>query len=172
MTSEILLTVPARHLTAGDSTHGFSVSHSQSFPDGSREFRFVVPYTTHSITVLVAAKDLDGVSFPLTKRGDAHSPSERNKALGLPEDLHRPVYTQPEPIAVYPAGTKIGDVKHFDRSQHIHFRCPLHPEARYSSKDPFVSSWFSAPFPEDHEGCSAGVGDYIVTSEYLPTRNG
>lgn len=171
MTAEIILTVPARHLTTGDHFNGMTVMSIDRFRDRHHSIKFVIPHTTHTMTVIVMEKDLDAVSFPLTKRGDDYSPSRRNAALGLPPAPEK-VYAAPEHIAVYPAGTKVGDVKHFDRGQHIHFRCPLHPEAKYSSKDPFVSSWFAAAFHEPHEGCSAGVGDYIVTSEYLPTRNG
>lgn len=169
MTAEIILTVPARHLKTGDHFNGMTVSSWQRI-ETTHTWKLVVPFTTHSMTLTVEEKDLDAISFPLTKRGDDYSPNARNAALGLPPVPPKP-YVAPEPIAVYRAGAKVGDVRHFDRGQHIKFRCPLHPEARYSSKDPYVSSWFSAP-EVDHMHCSATTDDYILTADYLPTRNG
>lgn len=169
MTDQILLTVPARYLETGDHTAGFTIYQMHNFPDGSKEIGFLVPGTTHKMTGLIDAKDLDAVLFPLTKRGDAHRPSARNLALGLPEDLHRPVYnhTPPEPIAVYPAGTRVGDIKHFDRGMKVSFHCPKHPQNHFYSKDPFVSSWFG-----EGAACSCPTSEYVVSSDYLPTRNG
>ncbi len=174
---EILLTTTARHLTPGDATAGFTVSQSRNFPDGTREFKFVVPYTVHSMTVTVREEHLDAVTFPLTARGDAHSPSARNLVLGLPEDLHKPVYTRPEPVAVYPVGTLVKDIKGFDRSIKVAFACPEHPTSAWVSKDPYSSSHFAqnskmAADCTHTRQCKINVGDYVLTHEYLPTRNG
>jgi hypothetical protein len=171
--SEIILTVPARHLTPGDHTHGYVVSQMQRVAGHHREFTFVVPYTTHFMKVRVFEKDLDAISFPLTKRGDAHDPNPRNIALGLPPAPEK-VYVAPEPVAVYPVGTRIGDLKHFDRSQHVLFKCPDHPDSAWSSKDPRSSS----VFPQTDKtrdcgpGCLVSIYDYVTTHEYKPTRNG
>lgn len=173
MTDQIILTVPARLLETGDHTAGFTIYQMHNFPDGSKEIGFLVPGTTHKMTGLIDAKDLDAVLFPLTKRGDAHRPSARNLALGLPEDLHRPGYnhTPPEPIAVYPAGTRVGDIKHFDRGMKVVFECPLH-HVRYYSKDPYVSNWFGGGHATADLPCEVQTGDYLVAEDYLPTRNG
>lgn len=169
----IVLTVPARHLQPGDHTAGFVVSQSRNFPDGTREFRLVVPYTAHHMTVTVREQDLDAVSFPLTKRGDDYSPNARNAALGLPP-VPEKVYVAPEPVAVYPEGTQVQDIEHFDRSMKLVFRCPVHHDCEgktFFSKDPYVSSWFSAGdySPSD---CDTPTDKYVLAQEYRPTRNG
>lgn len=170
MTSEILLTVPARLLQCGDTFNGMSVWKWQRIGE-VYEWTLVVPFTTHTMKLSIHEKDLDAISFPLTKRGDDYSPNARNAALGLPPVPPR-VYVAPEPIAVYRAGTRMSDVKHFDRSMHVQFRCPLHPETRYSSKDPYVSSWFHDPaVGECPPECVARADDMIVAAEYRPTRN-
>lgn len=173
MSTEIILTVPARHLQPGDHTAGFVVSSQSNFPDGSREYKFVVPSTSAYITVLVQERHLDSVSFPLTKRGDDYSPNARNAALGLPP-VPPKVYVAPEPVAVYPVGTRVADIHHFDRSMHLQFQCPRHGECSgriYSSKDPYVSSWFSQGdySPSD---CATPTNEYVLVAEYRPTRNG
>lgn len=71
-------------------------------------------------------------------------------------------------IPVYPVGTRIGDVKHFDRGMKVAFHCPKHPKNVFSSKDPFSSSWFGEGVPI----CDCNTRDYVVFSEYKPTRNG
>ena len=79
----------------------------------------------------------------------------------------------PQPIAVYPVGTRIGDVKHFDRGQKVVFHCPKHPARHWASKDPFSSSWFDAGKEfGDLEECDCNTRDYVVKFEYKPTRNG
>ena len=175
--SEIILTVPARHLQPGDHTGGFVVSTKTAFPDGTLEFKFVVPFTSAYTTVLVQERHLDGVLFPLTKRGDDYSPNARNAALGLPP-VPPKVYVKPEPVHTYPAGTKVKDIKHFDRSQHLLFACPEHPTSAWSSKDPYVSSWFSQLGDDvmvdcrQARHCMIPLDDYVLTLDYLPTRNG
>lgn len=165
------LQIPALLITCGDHINGHSVMTIQTDQEGTRTFTLVVPYTTHTYKVAVLFKDLEAVSFPVTKRGDSYSPNTRNAALGLPLEAPKP-YVEPEPIAVYQAGTKMSDVRHFDRSVHVQFRCPLHPESRYSSKDPYVSSWFAGQGMECPPECTARADDMIVTADYLPTRNG
>lgn len=167
--SEILLRVPARHLQPGDHTGGYVISAAVTVPGHHRDFKFVLPFTTHSMKVRVFEGDLDAISFPLTKRGDDYNPNPRNRLLGLPE-TPAPVHVEPEPIAVYPAGTRIGDVKHFDRSQKVSFHCPKHPGNVFFSKDPYASTWFGDSWcPND---CDVKFGDHIVDAEYRPTRNG
>jgi hypothetical protein len=138
------------------------------------EFKLVWPHTTHSAILTVLEKDLDSLSFPLTKRGDDYSPNARNAALGLP--LVTPVVTfkKPEPVAVYPVGTRIGDIKHFDRSQHVLFKCPNHLRSAWSSKDPRSSSVFPQTdgTVDCGPGCLVSIYDYVTTHEYKPTRNG
>lgn len=169
MTDQILLTVPARLLTPGDQTHGFVVSQKHNFPDGSLEFRFVVPFTGHHMTVLIQEEHLDAISFPLVKRGDSYSPNARNAALGLPLP-DATTFLAPPPIAWYGKGTRVGDVQHFDRGQKIAFHCPKHPKNRWHSKDPFVSSWFgTTSCPAD---CGTPTADMILDIDYKPTRNG
>lgn len=173
-----LLTVPARHLQCGDHLWGYSIYAWQKLENGDYKWDMVEPYTTKSFSLIVEEKKLDELSFPITKRGDAHSTSARNKALGLPEDLHQTVYrdTRPEPVAVYPVGTRIEDVRHFDRSQHILFACPEHPHSAWSSKDPRSSSIF--PQSDKTQDCTiarrckVSIYDYVVTHDYKPTRNG
>lgn len=177
--TDILLTVPARHLIPGDHTAGFVVSTKHVVPgiDGTTThhvlFTFVVPFTTHSMEVKVLEKDLDAISFPLTQRGDDYSPNARNAALGLPP-VPPPVYVEPEPIAVYPAGTRLAEIEHFDRGIKLVFQCPRHKECegkRYMSKDPYVSSWFSCGdySPTD---CMTPTNEYVLSEDYKPTRNG
>ena len=167
------INIPARHITAGDHAWGFVISTTRNLPDGSREFTFVVPFQTTSMKGTVEARFLDTLSFPVTKRGDDYSPNRRNALLGLPPVEPKP-YVAPEPIAIYPAGTRISDVEHFDRSMKVQFHCPDHPQNKFASKDPYVSHWFPATYdgtwcPED---CVAQVGDHVVSEDYKPTRDG
>lgn len=173
---EVILTVPARHLQCGDKVWGFTISSMQNIfgIDGKevirKEWVFVVPYTTHTMKVVVEAKDFDHTMFPLTDRGDRHSASARNKALGLPLDLHQHVYkeTKVEPIAHYAAGSRLDDVIHFDRGQKVGIKCPDHPgNGTFWSKDPRFSSWFGEGNP-----CNCSLSKYILAADYNPTRNG
>lgn len=170
MTEAIVLTVPARHLTTGDYFNGMTVMSIDRFVGKHCNFTLVIPHTTHTMVVSVQEKDLDAISFPLTKRGDDYSPNARNAALGLPPVTPVVTFTRPEPVAVYPAGTLMKHVKHFDRSIKVNFHCPTHPGNVWCSKDPYSSSWFSV----QGTGCECihHVGDYIVSTDYKPTRNG
>lgn len=161
------LQIPAHLITCGDYINGHVVSMIQTDPEGAREFRLVVPHTTHSYKLKILFKDLQAVSFPVSQRGDSYSPNTRNAALGLP--LEAPTeYVAPEPIAVYPVGTRVADVKEFDRSMKIEFHCSTHPKNVWVSKDPFASNWFKSA----GEWCNCSPADMIVHSEYKPTRNG
>jgi hypothetical protein len=150
---------------------GYVVSEWQRLEDGGSQFKLVVPYTTHFITIVIREKDLDDIKFELTKRGDDYSPNRRNEILGLPL-VPPPVYVEPEPIAIYPAGTRISDVHHFDRSMKVAFHCCDHPQNVFLSKDPYVSNWFKLEGAWCPDGCVAQVGDHIVHTDYKPTRNG
>jgi len=87
-----------------------------------------------------------------------------------------------EPIAVYPAGTPIEDVRHFDRGDKVIIRCKDHPQWLYASKDPYVSQWFPADratVEAQQQGlldeCQHTLrqrGQYEVAVEYKPTRDG
>ena len=72
--------------------------------------------------------------------------------------------------ATYPAGTLIGHVVKFDRSQHVQFRCPDHDTSVWVSKDPFVSSWF--PASDETIDCPRTCGTmlryYAITDDYTP----
>jgi hypothetical protein len=122
------------------------------------------------MTVTIKEKDLDAIAFPLTKRGDDFAPNPRNAKLGLPPVTPKP-YVAPEPIATYPAGTRISDVEHFDRSMKVVFYCPDHPQNVFASKDPYVSHWFLVEGEWCAMDCLAQVGDHIVHTDYKPTRN-
>ena len=162
--------IPARYIVAGDFIGGLIVSSIRNLPEGDREFKLVTPGTTHVAVVRVEEKDLRGILFPVTKRGDDYNPNPRNALLGLP--LSRPVqHPEPAPIAVYPAGTRVGNVRDFDRSMKVLFHCPDHPGVVYMSKDPFVSTWFVVEASGACD-CHRPTGDYIVHEDYKPTRNG
>ena len=45
-------------------------------------------------------------------------------------------------MITYPAGTRLGDIRVFDRSTKIAFTCLRHNIGTWHSKDPFVSHWF------------------------------
>lgn len=83
--------------------------------------------------------------------------------------------TPPNPdLPVTPAGKTIDDVPFFDRSIKVVFKCPIHPDEVFASKDPYVSSWFpGAPgvhgCPKD---CNSKTGEHILVSDYRPTRRG
>jgi len=166
--SENIITIPARHITAGDHFWGWVVFSLKNLPDGGREFNLCIPRTTTTQTITVKADQLDSVSYPVSQRGDSHAPNRRNELLGLPRE-EPPVYVEPEPIAVYPAGTKIGAVRHWDRGQKVVFHCPTHPHKTYMSKDPYFSNWFSST---PGEGCQCSIHEYVVSIDYKPTRNG
>jgi hypothetical protein len=45
---------------------------------------------------------------------------------------------------LYPIGTNISDITHFDRGIKVYFGCKEHPQYEYMSKEPCVSQWFPA----------------------------
>lgn len=87
-----------------------------------------------------------------------------------------------EEFPVYPAGTPLEDVMVFDRGIKVHFKCTDHPQWSYVSKDPYVSNWFpgdSVTVDANHSGeadaCQHSIrtrGQYVLASDYHPTRNG
>lgn len=85
--------------------------------------------------------------------------------LSFPSEI-----TVPQPVT-YPAGTRVGTIKDFDRSQHLTFRCTDHPEAQYLSKDPFVSAW--APVGLERAicppSCELPLNDYEIVLDYVVT---
>lgn len=167
------LMVPARYITSGDHFWGFSV-FSIKYERYWTGISLCIPGTTHTQTINIKRADLDAIIYPVTKRGDSYSPKARNTNLGQPLEKDAPApYVAPEPVAVYPVGTRIGDVKHFDRGQKVVFHCPKHPARHWASKDPFSSSWFDAGKEfGDLEECDCNTSDYVVKFEYKPTRNG
>lgn len=176
MTENNSTTIPARHIVTGDQFWGCVVSQTRNYPDGSRELKLVLPYTTHKQLISIREQDLDAVTYPVTTRGDEHAPSSRNILLGLPVVPPAP-RVEPTPVAVYPVGTLVKTVLNFDRSMKIAFACPNHPQSAWMSKDPYSSSHFpqSSKTAVDCTSilrCKINVGDYVVTHEYKPTRNG
>lgn len=172
------LPISARHLTAGDYFFDWMVSSWQR-TGSSKEFTLITPGRANSFTLTVKAEKLDDVVFPVHKRGDSHSPTARNRAMGLPDDLDRPEPPKPaEPIEIYTAGTRIENVRYFDRSIKVAFACPDHPRSKWVSKDPHSSTIFAQS--DETIDCTAGeagdckvdLDDYILTHEYKPTRNG
>lgn len=166
------MNISARHLQPGDHINGTVISSKVLTANGGVKFLVTKPYTTESYEILVAGNKLDLVCFNVTLRGDSENPNPRNRALGLPEIVQGP-YVAPEPIAIYPEGTHIKDIREFDRGQKVMFKCPQHPGI-FMSKDPYSSRWF----PSTHDTklcpqtCKAGIGDYVLVEEYKPTRNG
>lgn len=77
-------------------------------------------------------------------------------------------------MATYKAGTKVGDIKTFDRSTKITFTCEKHDIGEWVSKDPFVSTWFPNWNNSDAFGnalhnandCNCPVGSLVTTEEY------
>ena len=163
------LMVPARLITSGDHFWGMSVPQTRNMVGGDKMITMIIPRTAHGQTLIVEADALDEIYYPVTKRGDSHSPAARNIALGVPVEKDAPApYVAPEPVAVYPVGTRIGDVEHFDRGMKVAFHCPRHPTNVFYSKDPFSSRWFG----EGDLICECNTRDYVTTHEYKPTRNG
>lgn len=83
---------------------------------------------------------------------------------------------------VYPAGTPLQDVRAFDRGIKVHFKCTEHPQWSWASKDPWSSRWFPADRVTE-DACNTGAdtaclhsiktpGQYVLASDYHPTRNG
>ena len=78
----------------------------------------------------------------------------------------------------YPVGTRVGDIKQFDRSIKVEFCCTNHiQQGIWCSKDPFVSNWF--PVNEqaiefsnqtymnpEVKWCNCPTGSYVTTSDY------
>lgn len=168
----MIVNIPARHIRAGDHFNGFVVHTTRNMVDGSRRFHMVIPLTNHTMSIQVDEHALDAISFPVDKRGDDHDPNPRNALLGLPPVVREP-YVAPEPIAVYPVGTLVRNVREFDRGQKVVFACPQHLEV-FASKDPYSSSWFPATAASKQcpRDCEIGTGDHVLTEEYKPTRNG
>lgn len=73
----------------------------------------------------------------------------------------------PQPV-VWVAGTKLSEVTEYDRSKKVTFRCPLHPEVQWISKEPSRSAWFpatdtGAACPKD---CQAPLPSYELVLDY------
>lgn len=75
-------------------------------------------------------------------------------------------------MATYPAGTKLTEISHFDRSTKVLFHCPTHPEYKFRSKDPFVSAIFpgdaatSAAEFQMVKFCQCPIGDHVTSEPY------
>lgn len=69
-----------------------------------------------------------------------------------------------EIIEEYPVGTKISEIKEFDRSTKVWFSCPNHATT-WASKDPWASSWFRMKGMGDQ--CNCPVGDFETTHPYV-----
>jgi hypothetical protein len=75
-------------------------------------------------------------------------------------------------MATYPAGTKLNEITHFDRSDKVLFHCPNHPEYKFRSKDPFVSSIFpgdaatSAAEFQMVQFCRCPIGEHVTSEPY------
>jgi hypothetical protein len=75
-------------------------------------------------------------------------------------------------MATYPAGTKLNEISHFDRSTKVHFHCPDHPEYSFRSKDPFCSSIFPGDVTTSNaefhgvKFCQCPIGEHVVTTDY------
>ncbi|UKH48323.1 hypothetical protein SEA_LILMAC1015_37 [Arthrobacter phage Lilmac1015] len=80
----------------------------------------------------------------------------------------------PDPIAVYPAGTRIDSIRIYDRSTKVAFTCSEHPGGPvWVSKDPRISSWFvRTAEDESKHDCGCKTNKMVTASEYAPTRNG
>lgn len=67
-------------------------------------------------------------------------------------------------VTEYPAGTKLKDIKDFDRSTHVMFNCPNHSESKYMSKDPFCSSIFILDGWANE--CNCPMGEHVTIELY------
>lgn len=82
----------------------------------------------------------------------------------------------PAPLT-YAKGTRVGTILNFDRSQHVHFHCPEHPEVVWFSKEPALSRWFPAGDKPGESSlcwetrfCSVPLSDYVLAADYTPTH--
>lgn len=69
-------------------------------------------------------------------------------------------------MTTYIAGSSIGDIPSFDRSQHVYFCCSVHPETEYFSKDPSVSRWFTTN-DVVNTACGLSCPEMILTRDYV-----
>jgi len=77
---------------------------------------------------------------------------------------------------IYPKGTNISEIRHFDRSTKVTFACSEHMEIHYRSKDPFSSNWFPANelanqigFGIEEDPCAhtfKNHGEWLTTEDY------
>ncbi len=79
-------------------------------------------------------------------------------------------WVAPVPL-VYAAGTRLGDVPEFDRSQHVTFRCSDHPEVQWLSKEPARSAWFPATDKAARcpQSCTVAADNYELVLDYTIT---
>lgn len=68
---------------------------------------------------------------------------------------------------LYVPGMPVRDIRHYDRSTKVRFKCQTHPANEWRSKDPYVSSWFTAnsdkPDGAPREPlCKCKLDNYVV----------
>ena len=68
-------------------------------------------------------------------------------------------------MTIYPAGTKVVDIRHFDRSTKVSFQCSAHGGPVWFSKQPSCSNWFSREAEEVH-ACPCNLLMYVTTEPY------
>lgn len=67
----------------------------------------------------------------------------------------------------YPVGTKLKEIKGYDRGQKVCFQCPVHPDnGWFAAKSP-SSTWFGQGIP-----CDCWYEGFVLVAEYTPTRIG
>lgn len=67
----------------------------------------------------------------------------------------------------HPAGTPVADIRNFDRSTKVTFKCTKHPDIIWASKEPAVSSWFPVSAePPINDECECKLSEFVTTREY------
>lgn len=86
-------------------------------------------------------------------REHKRAPGDKRKARGT---LHK-------------RGSKVGKIKRLDRREYVFFKCPKHDNARYKSRDPWISAWIMqdtlARTCPSH--CDVKLDDMILTADFL-----
>lgn len=67
---------------------------------------------------------------------------------------------------IFPKGTPVTKVTHWDRSIKAEFRCVRHPQILWRSKDPFSSSWFPV-----HEVIIDNCDHTLIDGTYVLARD-
>lgn len=141
---------PAEQI-AQDFADGGTLRRAEIVKDLARELSKVTG--DHSVKLSVATYGRDG---------------RRTDSFGARHTAPEPVFTVVS--KTYCAGAPLKDIPEFAGDTPAYFRCPEHQSVRWYAVHPLKTGWFSNSMPKGAQcptGCTAELGDYQLTAEYV-----